>query len=124
MDKYHKHLIINAEVANPLVDEQKCVEWFRKLVEIIDMKILIEPVAKFCDTPGNEGVTGTVVIETSHASIHVWSNVPQPYIRMDVYSCKDFEVKDVLKYIDDTMTVVNMDHLVLDRNNIKMHIMD
>jgi len=120
---YHKHLILNATVKNPIVDEQKCIEWFEKLVEVIDMKILIKPMAKFCDTPGNEGVTGTVVIETSHASIHIWSNVPQPYIRMDVYSCKDFEAKNVLEYLDNSMGIVDSDYILVDRNDTKIKLM-
>ena len=72
MEKNHKHMILNATVRNPIVSEESCRNWLKKLVEIIDMKILIEPVAKYCDTCGNEGVTGTVVIETSHSSIRNW----------------------------------------------------
>lgn len=123
MSFYHKHLIVNAKVKNPITDEQKCVEWFKKLVDVIDMKILIAPMAKFCDTPGNEGITGTVVIETSHASIHIWSNVPEPYLRMDVYSCKDFNADDVLKYLDESMNVTESDTLVIDRNETKLKLM-
>ena len=123
MSFYHKHLIVNAKVKNPITNEQKCVEWFKKLVEVIDMKIFIPPVAKFCDTPGNEGVTGTVVIETSHASIHIWSNVPEPYLRMDVYSCKDFNADDVLKYLDESMHVTESDTMVIDRNETKLKLM-
>lgn len=123
MSFYHKHLIVNAKVKTPIVDEQKCVQWFEKLVEVIDMKILVPPVAKYCDTPGNEGVTGTVVIETSHASIHIWSDVPEPYLRMDVYSCKDFKVEDVLKHLDDSMGLLESDYMLIDRNETKLKLM-
>ena len=117
MEKNHKHLLLNATVANPITDENSCKAWLEKLVEIIDMKILIPPVAKFCDTCGNEGVTGTVVIETSHASIHIWHKEENPYIRMDVYSCKDFEPKDVVAYLQETMGESHGAYLVIDRND-------
>ena len=64
-------MVLNAVVRHPITDEQRCKDWLEKLVEIIDMKILIRPVAKFCDTDGNEGVTGTVVIETKIGRAHV-----------------------------------------------------
>lgn len=116
MEKNHKHMIINATVRHPLISELGCIAWLRKLVEIIDMKILIEPVAKYCDTEGNDGVTGTVVIETSHASIHVWHKEKEPVIKMDVYSCKDFDPLDVVKYVNETMDVIAGGYLIVDRN--------
>jgi S-adenosylmethionine/arginine decarboxylase-like enzyme len=116
--KNHKHLVLNATVTNPLADETACKQWLEKLVELIDMKILIPPVAKYCETCGNEGVTGTVVIETSHASIHVWSKEEVPYIKMDVYSCKDFDPDAVVQYVRDTMGEIKGAYVVLDRNGI------
>lgn len=110
-------MILNATVRNPIVSEEMCVKWLTQLVDIIDMKILINPVAKFCDTDGNEGVTGTVVIETSHASIHVWHKVENPYIRMDVYSCKDFSPDKVVNFVRETMDLVHAGYFVIDRNN-------
>jgi S-adenosylmethionine/arginine decarboxylase-like enzyme len=114
---FHKHLIVNAKVQRPVESEVVLVDWFRKLVEVIDMKILIEPSAKYCDTLGNEGVTGTVVIETSHASIHIWSKAPEPYVRMDVYSCKYFNEDDVIRHLDETMGIFDGGWMVVDRNS-------
>ena len=117
-------MILNATVRNPIISADMCVKWLTKLVDIIDMQILIDPVARYCDTEGNEGVTGTVVIETSHASIHVWHKEENPYIRMDVYSCKDFNPSDVLKHLDDAMFIVESDHILIDRNNTKLSIIN
>ena len=116
MEKNHKHMILNATVRNPIVSEESCRNWLKKLVEIIDMKILIEPVAKYCDTCGNEGVTGTVVIETSHSSIHVWHKEEEPYIKMDVYSCKDFCPDAVVDFVKETMDIVHGGYMIIDRN--------
>lgn len=117
MKKNHKHLVLNASVRHPITDEEVCKNWLEKLVEIIDMKILIPPVAKFCDTEKNEGVTGTVVIETSHASIHVWHKEEEPYIRMDVYSCKDFSVDSVVEFVKSTMDIIHGGFVLIDRND-------
>ena len=118
MEKNHKHMILNALVRSPIVTEESCKNWLRKLVEIIDMKILIEPVAKFCDTEGNEGVTGTVVIETSHASIHIWHKEEQPVIKMDVYSCKDFDPDAVVDLVRETMDIISCAYMIVDRNSV------
>lgn len=116
MEKNHKHMVLNASVRHPLVNEDACKNWLEKLVSIIGMNILIPPVAKFCDTTGNEGVTGTVVIETSHASIHVWHMEEVPYIKMDVYSCKDFDCQDIVNFVRETMDVVTGGYAIIDRN--------
>jgi len=124
MPELHKHLVINATVKNPIKDEKICEQWFRTLVDMIDMKVLIEPKATYCNTFGNEGITGTVVIETSHASIHIWSSVEVPYIRMDVYSCKDFEAEKVIAFVDETMGIIDCDHILIDRNDTKLKLIN
>jgi S-adenosylmethionine/arginine decarboxylase-like enzyme len=122
MEKNHKHFILNAIVTNPINDETSCNNWLTELVEIVNMDILIPPHSKYCDIPGNEGVTGTVVITTSHMSIHIWPQQPEPHIRMDVYSCKDFDVKKVLEFVNKTMGMVDYDYVLIDRNKTKMNI--
>jgi S-adenosylmethionine/arginine decarboxylase-like enzyme len=109
-------MVLNASVRRPIIDENGCKNWLEKLVEIIDMKILIPPVAKYCDTFGNEGVTGTVVIETSHSSIHIWHKEQVPYIKMDVYSCKNFNPQDVIDFVNETMDLISGGYTIIDRN--------
>jgi S-adenosylmethionine/arginine decarboxylase-like enzyme len=111
-------MIFNAIVKNPIVTEDSCKVWLEKLVEIIDMKILIPPVAKLCETEGNEGVTGAVVIETSHSTIHIWHKVPDPYVKMDVYSCKDFDPQKVIDHVNETMGIVSGGYMLVDRNGV------
>jgi S-adenosylmethionine/arginine decarboxylase-like enzyme len=120
MAVFHKHLLVNATVSRPLSSKESCEKWLGDLVDLIDMKVLIEPTAKYCDTPGNEGVTGAVIIETSHISVHVWDKAQPPYIRMDVYSCKEFDQQSVLDYLDTTMGVYNCNWAVIDRNDDMM----
>ena len=110
----HKHLIIRAEVNRPLKGEKETKQWLRKLVKKIDMKIIKGPYASYVSKEGNRGITGVVMIETSHIAIHVWDETLPALVQCDVYSCAEFSSNEVLaEFID--MEVVKMDHIMLDR---------
>ena len=110
----HKHLIIRAEVNRPLKSEKETKQWLRKLVKKIDMKIIKGPFAGYVTKEGNRGITGVVMIETSHIAIHVWDEILPALVQCDVYSCAEFSSNEVLaEFID--MEVVKMDHIMLDR---------
>ena len=110
----HKHLIIRAEVNRPLRSEKETKQWLRKLVKKIDMKIIKGPFAGYVTKEGNRGITGVVMIETSHIAIHVWDEPLPALVQCDVYSCAEFSSNEVLaEFID--MEVVKMDHIMLDR---------
>ena len=83
----HKHLIIRAEVSNPPKDEIWLQGWLTTLVDKINMKICRGPVTAYVDMPGNEGLTGVVIIETSHIAIHVWDEIEPALVQLDVYTC-------------------------------------
>jgi S-adenosylmethionine/arginine decarboxylase-like enzyme len=83
----HKHLIIRAEVSNPPKDEHWLQVWLVTLVDKIGMKVCRGPVTAYVDMPGNEGLTGVVVIETSHIAIHVWDAINPALVQLDVYTC-------------------------------------
>ena len=110
----HKHLIIRAEVNRPLRSEKETKQWLRKLVKKIDMKIIKGPFAGYVTKEGNRGITGVVMIETSHIAIHVWDETLPALVQCDVYSCAEFSSNEVLaEFID--MEVIKIDHLMLDR---------
>jgi S-adenosylmethionine/arginine decarboxylase-like enzyme len=83
----HKHLIIRTEVNNPPRDEVWLQNWLTELVDKIGMKVCRGPITAYVDMPGNEGLTGVVVIETSHIAIHVWDAVEPALVQLDVYTC-------------------------------------
>ena len=75
-----------------------------ELVELVGMKILrpAEVVAVSLDpavTDGEDdgGVTGTVILTTSHGSIHTWPL--RGHISFDLFSCKEFNVKTVIDFL-------------------------
>ena len=112
----HKHLIIRAEVNHPPMTEKYVRLWLRKLVKKIDMNIIKGPYASYVNKEGNRGVTGVVMIETSHIAIHVWDEERPALVQCDVYSCAEFSSNEVLaEFIP--MDVVKIDHLLLDRDN-------
>ncbi len=45
------------------------------------------------------GVTGVVVLSTSHCSIHTWPL--RSFFVLDVYSCRDFETAEIEFYLYD-----------------------
>jgi S-adenosylmethionine/arginine decarboxylase-like enzyme len=113
----HKHLIIRAEVNNPPMTEKYVKLWLRKLVKKIDMNIIKGPYASYVSKEGNRGVTGVVMIETSHIAIHVWDETTPALVQCDVYSCAEFSSNEVLaEFIP--MDVVKIDHLLLDRDKV------
>lgn len=95
----HKHILLNAAIRNPPTDCGLTEDWMRRLVDAVGMKLLIGPFVTFCETLGNEGLTGVMCIETSHGSIHVWSEADVPFMRFDLYSCKAFDPEIVIQYL-------------------------
>ena len=116
----HKHMIIRAEVNRPLVTEKQVRRWLRSLVKKIDMNIIKGPYAAYVSKEGNRGVTGVVMIETSHIAMHVWDEDNPALIQLDVYSCKDLDEEIVFSYLYKFMPV-RMSYRYFDREtNFKL----
>ena len=100
MAETHKHILVTGyiDVAPGADAIDNIKQWFVDLVAAVDMNILIQPNVVWCDTEGNEGITGIVVIDTSHSSIHIW-NTESPFFKFDLYSCKDFDVDTVMSML-------------------------
>ena len=80
----------------------------------IDMNIIKGPFASYVSKEGNRGVTGIVMIETSHIAIHVWDEPVPALVQCDVYSCAEFSSTEVLaEFLG--MEVIKIDHVLIDR---------
>ena len=110
----HKHMIIRAEVNEPLITPTETKKWLRDLGKKIDMNILGGPYSTYVSKEGNRGVTGIVMIETSHISIHVWDEERPALVQADVYSCANFSHIDVMRHFEQ-MKPEKIDYLLLDR---------
>jgi len=80
------------------------------------MKVVAGPTSVYVNEPGNEGITGTVTLATSHASIHVWDNVKPAMFQFDLYSCSEFTPKEVLSEIDNWFGLERATWTMIDRN--------
>lgn len=99
----HKHLIVRAEVENPIVDPKIAIDWIKKLIDGIGMKITENggPYCDYVEKPGNYGIAAVAIIETSNVALHIWDREDPPLVQLDVHSCSDFKVNDVLPFLKD-----------------------
>lgn len=111
----HQHLLIKAYVNKPMKDIADLDFWLRQTVKAIDMKILMGPYCRYLDVTGNRGITGVVVIETSHIACHMWDEVSPALLQMDVYSCKKFNPVRIIERLA-PFEIVHLDVLEIDRN--------
>jgi S-adenosylmethionine/arginine decarboxylase-like enzyme len=114
---FHKHLIVRAEVKNPLVCPDKVSkEWMPALIERIGMKVLMGPYAVYSDMEGNRGLTCATIIETSHIVMHIWDEDEPAMVQLDVYTCGPLDPYDVVEALAE-MEPIHIDMKYLDREH-------
>ena len=111
----HKHMVIRAEVYEPITSEKDLKKWLRKLVKLIDMKTIKGPYASYVTKEGNRGITGVVMIETSHISIHIWDETTPALVQCDVYSCAEFQRGEVVMHLG-MMKPKKIEYMMMDRS--------
>jgi S-adenosylmethionine/arginine decarboxylase-like enzyme len=112
---FHKHLLINAKVNNPIQDEQEAIDFLTDLVNRIDMKIIKGPFSSYVDKPGNRGLTAIVMIETSHIAFHIWDEVEPGLLQFDLYTCGALNLDEVLNTLRERFNIASMDYRLYDR---------
>ena len=113
---FHQHLLVKCWVTNPPKDVDVLNKWFIDLVATAGMHVVAGPTSVYVDYPGNEGLTGTVTLATSHASVHIWDSIVLPMVQFDIYSCKPFELKVVMgQFVN--WGIINFEWMMIDRNN-------
>ena len=93
MTVQHKHLIVRAEVNQPPTDQKWAHTWLTELVSKIGMQICQGPITTYLDMPGNRGLTGLVIIETSHIALHCWDESEPGLMQLDVYTCCELKTE-------------------------------
>lgn len=112
----HIHLLVKGYLKSPPKNEKILNIFFTELVNEVGMKVVAGPTSVYVSEPGNEGMTGTVTLATSHASIHVWDNQTPAMFQFDLYSCSKFTVKQVLNEIDEWFGLDSVYYQFIDRN--------
>jgi S-adenosylmethionine decarboxylase len=64
-------------------------------------------------SPLDDGYSGFVIIATSHVSLHAWA--PYKMINIDIFSCEDFSVKDVIAFACETFQTRDVEVHVVER---------
>lgn len=107
--------MLRAEIKEPIRTEEYAKQWLAELVELIDMKIAAGPISKYVDMPGNEGVTATVSVETSHIAFHIWEKLDPMILQFDLYTCGDLDHHMVLSHLYNSFNIVSAEWQLLDR---------
>ena len=113
----HKHLIIRAETKKTPREPKWLHSWLVDLVSKIGMDICQGPITAYVDVPGNRGLTGVVIIETSHIAVHCWDETDPGLVQMDVYSCADFNPQTIFDLMDEEFDPSKLEYKFMDREN-------
>ena len=111
----HKHLIIRAEINKPPLLRSYLEIWLKKFIKSINMKIFMGPYVKYCNMPGNRGITAVAIIETSHIAMHVWDEVSPALMQFDVYSCSELDPEEICKKIKKDFEITKIEYKFLNR---------
>jgi len=120
----HLHLLVKGYISNPPKSEETLNQWFRELVNKVGMVVVAGPTSVYVDELGNEGITGTVTLATSHASIHVWDAIHPSMFQFDLYSCSDFTPEQVLSHINEHFNLQSATWQFIDRNDMEFKLID
>jgi S-adenosylmethionine decarboxylase len=96
-----KHLLLDAYgiEEKKLKNRQAILKLLRGLPKKFKMRPLGNAVVKkvASDLYSNWGLSGFVMLYESHVSLHTWPD--EGYLAMDIYSCKDFNHKGMIKFL-------------------------
>ena len=105
-EHFGEHLIIDGYGCNPnlLSDENVIAKVIQEIIDGTEMKqlsdIVIKKVVGVPNTKDTGGVTGMVVINESHISIHTFTH--RQYVSIDVFTCKNGmnveKIKNICKF--------------------------
>jgi S-adenosylmethionine decarboxylase len=112
---YGQHLILDCYNADPkkLADVGLIFHFLDNFPERIGMKKIAPPqIAEFTNSDKN-GVTGIVMIVTSHISIHTYSD--RKCFFMDIFSCSTFDIEKTKEYIQDFFNAGKIDYNIIKR---------
>jgi S-adenosylmethionine/arginine decarboxylase-like enzyme len=113
----HQHSLLKIHTDKFFKSEEEMNDFLRRLVKHLKMDIILEPRSAYCGQPGNTGLTGQVGLVTSHACIHSWDEYN--YHEMDVYSCKAYDIIELLSFVRVELKPWAIDYLDFDRETLE-----
>jgi S-adenosylmethionine decarboxylase len=105
------HLLFDAVLSeNISQDEVKRI--LSLLPSKINMKILFGPIV-VSGGPENPGLTGFVIIDKSHVSLHSFEK--SRTVSIDVYSCEKFDPEAVVNFLRENFAVTKVNSCLITR---------
>jgi S-adenosylmethionine decarboxylase len=90
---HRQRLVVEGECHEP-IDAPTICEYLRRLSEVCDMIVLLDPVTHRSD---RYGWAGWIHWETSGAHFYAWET-PLYFFSVDIYTCKPFDPIDVVEF--------------------------
>ncbi len=116
--QYGKHLLVEVKTKNPKVlSNQNFIKGvLKKIIRAVKLKA-VSPIVvyKFPQKTKNtaSGLTAFSIVAESHLSIHTWPE--NNYFAFDLFSCKDFKEKEILKIIKKSFPIEKIHYQVINR---------
>lgn len=107
--RYHIIIDVNNIADDVLSDNQAIERFLNEFPSKIGMHILHGPVV-ITGVPENPGVTGFVVIDYSHISMHTFTDHKQALV--DIFSCKPYDQEEAQQAV--------LDFLKANKNDAKI----
>ena len=118
MNYWGKHLVLNCLKGNKnVLCKNSIITFNKKLVSAIDMKPFGEPLVYHFGEDNKKGYTSVQLIETSNITGHYCDDSRDFYL--DVFSCKDYSEKIVIKLIEEIFQPEKINYSILMRDAMK-----
>lgn len=113
------HYIVDAfQCKGPLDDVKIIKKLLKDLVKMVGMKELSKPSVIFYKAKKdiNSGVTGIILLNESHISIHTYSNRNEFYF--DLFSCRPYDAEIIRKHLKKIFKIGKMKEKTIRRGLI------
>ena len=98
----HNHLMINADTAFPITRKRELRKFLKSTAEVIGVHRLGGTRVRYCSREGARGLIGSLMLDTSHVSIHIFDEPKPANVRIDVYTSGNLDVElTILKIVND-----------------------
>ena len=99
---FGKHITLDCFDSDPeaILDTELIARFLTECVSRVNMKVIREADSFYYENeedPLESGVTATIILSTSLASIHTFKRYS--YFSFDLFSCRDFDADALLEYV-------------------------
>jgi S-adenosylmethionine/arginine decarboxylase-like enzyme len=94
--------MINAETAFPVTNKRQLRRFLKDVAETIGVHRLGGTRVRYSRRAGARGLIGSLMLDTSHISIHIFDEPVPAHMRIDVYTSGSLDVElTILKIVND-----------------------